>query len=563
MLNSNFQHVLYTNYAPTDAETQEIRDFCQAPEAEIEALELEISRLEAALNVVLQKRDELQAVVTAHRALLSPIRHLSPELLQNIFVFCLTEFPAMDVTEAPLLLGEICKSWKDIVYSTAELWSYVHAVVPLPNRGGPVLETLKEWLSRSGDRPLHISLFADHTASDIPDFLDLIISFSSRWERINLVLPSNHFQQLDLSFSERSVLLRHLRCFELGDRLADHTWPPPFMHPYSEGDGINPLRLLNLCTNLQHISLRCYQGPFHALLPTSVAAGLYELNVDYPQMFNWDLGQLVTFIAECQNLRKLRICASFDGFVPPDSSLITLPALECLIVELWTVSVDPDPPSHTISFLNQLSTPSLIHLGLPLVLSVNNAATTLSSLFTRSMCSLRTLSLQLADAQMDLRPLLSSLECSTDLRELTINRWDIGTQVLDIAEEEYDVDRFLLELAYTEGRIYCPNLIHLTLAGYSGGLSLTSLLTLVQSRMTPPPGCASLRCLDLKGILFPTMSSGSPSFVLENENPASESLLKLLMELRERGLTVLLPDPINSAQPTPWTGLPHQPPYGW
>ncbi len=81
MLQSEFQHVLHTNYAPTEAEAQKIKDLCVAPELEAQNLELEASRLEAVLNAVRLKQDEYQDVVTAHRALLSPtvVRRLAEQ----------------------------------------------------------------------------------------------------------------------------------------------------------------------------------------------------------------------------------------------------------------------------------------------------------------------------------------------------------------------------------------------------------------------------------------------------------------------------------------------------
>ncbi|KAJ7589241.1 hypothetical protein C8J56DRAFT_31491, partial [Mycena floridula] len=73
---SPFHGVLDTNYAPDDSELDQIRALTVAPLLEIEKLDLEISRLQKA-------RDSLQSFVSSHHALLSPIRRLSPEILQQ------------------------------------------------------------------------------------------------------------------------------------------------------------------------------------------------------------------------------------------------------------------------------------------------------------------------------------------------------------------------------------------------------------------------------------------------------------------------------------------------
>ena len=124
---------------------------------------------------------------------------------------------------APLLLGRICKQWRDITYNTAEFWSAVHVVIPWasqPKRRRLKFDAFKGWLSRSGDHPLCISLyvscesycnesdlngwfsqpFCDHASdltTDTPAFLNLLIPHSARWEHIVLVLPHACYPILD------------------------------------------------------------------------------------------------------------------------------------------------------------------------------------------------------------------------------------------------------------------------------------------------------------------------------------------------------------------------------
>ncbi|TDL20085.1 hypothetical protein BD410DRAFT_391327 [Rickenella mellea] len=62
----------------------------------------------------------------------SPIQQLPPELLCDIFHHCISHptrrsgffrLPYPSVTEAPLKLGRVCRSWRQLVLSTPTLWS--------------------------------------------------------------------------------------------------------------------------------------------------------------------------------------------------------------------------------------------------------------------------------------------------------------------------------------------------------------------------------------------------------------------------------------------------------
>lgn len=567
MLQSEFQHVLHTNYAPTKVEAQKIRDFCIDPENEIEKHELEISRLEAALDAERRKRDEYQDVVTAHRSLLSPIRQLSPEMLQTIFAHCLSEFAPMHVSKAPLLLGRICKRWREIVYNTAELWSAVHVVVSPRLR----LKALEEWLSRSGDHPLRISLFTDReaTESTIAPFLDLVIPLSRRWERIALAIPPSlvRYLKLDQLLSGLDDLPR-LRSFQLDDfsdvRARLDSIFQNVQTTSVEDLSVNPLGLLELCSEIHHISVHLCPGRFRASLPPFVATSLRELNVDYPAMFSSNPNVLFNFLAPCQNIYKLRLrLSAMDSHLVTlgaPTAFITLPLLECLIVDFIPKSHQLNQSMYSTSLLlDRLVTPNLQRLELDAILDVKGVAVMLTNLITRASCSLRVLSLHLRVDNVDLEPLLRALEYTEDLRELAIDRHGSNIPMHASGTTTHVRDPFLSALAYSNtGRNYCPKLTHLAFTTCDS-MELNSLLTLVRSRMNPPTGCASLRVLDLH------RSQSQVRRIFHARLLAAtlvgSSLLESVAELRKQGLTVLFPDErikSHTARISALTGTPDQ-----
>ncbi|KAJ7080517.1 hypothetical protein C8R44DRAFT_555871, partial [Mycena epipterygia] len=165
---SPFSEKLHTNYVPTDSEISAIRHFLVEPAAEL-------TRLDDQIDELLVKRASLKAAIDAHRALMSPIKRIPQDVLLEIFFSCLptAHNAVIDPHEASLLLGNICKHWRSVAYSTPRIWGSLH--IPLPDHGAIPprmvlwLNTrLKAWLDRSDKCPLSISLAA-HTFYGPPD----------------------------------------------------------------------------------------------------------------------------------------------------------------------------------------------------------------------------------------------------------------------------------------------------------------------------------------------------------------------------------------------------------
>ncbi|KAF9462687.1 hypothetical protein BDZ94DRAFT_1260512 [Collybia nuda] len=189
-MESPFIHVFDTNYVPTDDELKQIRQLIIQPSMQRDILDAEISRLQA-------QREQLNDFVTHHQALLSPIRRIPPDILQEIFVRCL---PAkhnsiMSHREAPLLFGRVCSYWRNLSRATPELWASIHISVPELGHGeNPEDDTVfvwavSDWLGRSGALPLSLSVYESplwrpvETGSNI---MTCLRSVSSRWKHIDL-----------------------------------------------------------------------------------------------------------------------------------------------------------------------------------------------------------------------------------------------------------------------------------------------------------------------------------------------------------------------------------------
>ncbi|TDL16675.1 hypothetical protein BD410DRAFT_614300 [Rickenella mellea] len=190
MARRSFEDVLGTNYVPTPGERYTITTLVQKMEADLTSLEETISSL-------LEKREKLEDNMFAHKALLTPARRLLPELVSEVFAHstpsgfkhwevgldgeeyecepCNFSHPL--VSETPLILGRICRRWRQIAYSTPSLW----AAIRIPDQWK--IEVLQEWISRAGSCPLSFSVAL--SPEDVK-ILNLLATHQQRWKDIVL-----------------------------------------------------------------------------------------------------------------------------------------------------------------------------------------------------------------------------------------------------------------------------------------------------------------------------------------------------------------------------------------
>ncbi|KAJ7140816.1 hypothetical protein C8R44DRAFT_761931, partial [Mycena epipterygia] len=188
-MSSPFASKLGTNYCPTDEEITEIQSLIVEP------------ALRKAINKLAEERTSLGAYVESHKALISPVRRLPLDVIQEIFAACIPthRICVMSAREAPVLLGRICSSWRAVSLSTPRIWARLHVVEPIrpgDSTSTSRLETMKMWLGRSGECPLSISLLATSprtsAASHTPPnpFFQALIPFAPRWQHIHFTIPS-------------------------------------------------------------------------------------------------------------------------------------------------------------------------------------------------------------------------------------------------------------------------------------------------------------------------------------------------------------------------------------
>ena len=216
---SPYASYLHTNYSPTASEILEIKDFLTKPLARLTSIKAKIDRLNSIVEKLYDEHRALNAEIEAHRALLSPLRQVPLDIMEEIFIRCLpTDHNAvMSTREAPLLLGRVCGEWRSITLSTPRLWASLHIPSSPPDslfddstfdlEIGKRCKGAAEWIRRSGECPLSISLHTScpryHSDSSVMQpFGEVsmpILPSSKRWKNFSfrgLNDSFTHFQKI-------------------------------------------------------------------------------------------------------------------------------------------------------------------------------------------------------------------------------------------------------------------------------------------------------------------------------------------------------------------------------
>jgi len=174
------------------------------PCSEFATLQGRVQEVEQTLLDLRAAQQSLISIINFHHS--SFIRNIPNEVVRLIFSFCPglspplprgnKEFPTRRF--CTLTLGAVCKKWREIAWTMPELWSVLR-IPDVPEGSDPTfslqVELAKEWLGRSANLPLRISL-ETRTLSRNPKFnphvrelIQVVNSYSRRWQCLDICVP--------------------------------------------------------------------------------------------------------------------------------------------------------------------------------------------------------------------------------------------------------------------------------------------------------------------------------------------------------------------------------------
>ena len=397
----------------------------------------ELSEVDALLERFILKRYALKRKINQ---LYSPIvRHLPPDVTSTIFEFCLPDFTDRQLSpytkediSIPLSLGAICSYWRDIAWSTPSLWSSLVVCVTSKRDSHIVTGIAQEWLTRSGQLPLSINIFANTCNTTLTALADIINQHSTRWFNLDLfILPHcyQHFHATD----NHAPILKYLR-----------------FHSCGIGNLMN-LNLQLTCPRLERASL--------SMFPVG------KTNIQWDNLTHLTL-QSMSIIDSLLILRKtprlvfLKLSGLHARYKGPNIGAFMLTSLRSLQLLSWNLAED---------FLSNLIAPHLKVFYIPI--KTFTSMENITFFLRRSACSLRSFSMIFSIFPPYFEGLMELLQSMPSLKKLSLS----STSFEDTTRENYD-PRSILELVAkvlfsqsTSQQGFLPNL---KILEYSGKLYL-------------------------------------------------------------------------------------------
>ncbi|KAJ7452584.1 hypothetical protein FB451DRAFT_1282607 [Mycena latifolia] len=497
---AHLKNSLGTNYAPTESERKQIQVFCAQGLRRISEVTAEIEIDRRRLRYSDARRMVLQELVDPFLALLSPMRAMPPEILQEIFMACLPadHNAVMDTSEAPLIFGRVSSAWRSISLSTAALWSSVHVVIPRPTWPSPSLfseepsqpvsplnvlqrqEGFRIWLQRASDCSLSISLFNNSYMPGITrEFMAIMTPHSRRLKALKL--PG------DALYDLRSLCPEDVSSLEVLE-IFDNAWTT------TNADG---LRFLAIPPNLTTVSVVCVTAqPLPLRSWDRVTNLVLTCSMSF---FTVDLHHILLLLAQFTNLETCRLHNGDRDLTASQSAplrQVTLSRLHTLFVR---APMAVAPTFSLPDLLDSLVLPALQQLSLSNsfpgeVVEPLDMMLALEGLVLRSSCNLRSLSVRQAPG--DAGSLLRCLRHVPGLMKLSLD------QTPDFSFSPPELLPIFQQLIVSPSSAtpsLCPSLLHLRLIRCDSSPAAHPVLeSLIQSRCQPvAQGVAPLGTMDL------------------------------------------------------------------
>ncbi|KDR81852.1 hypothetical protein GALMADRAFT_152664 [Galerina marginata CBS 339.88] len=165
-------------------------------------------------------------------------------------------------TPAPLILGRVCKEWREIAWKTPTLWTWIDIPVSR-KRYQTQLELLEEWLERTRDQPLFINVrpeIGDHSYVYSPSpiaLFELLVRHSEKWKAVHILSSGDDCTKMLNTAQERVPILETFTFSSNGQisELEDHS-----LDLLTDAPNLRTLDLFGFTPNLEYCKYSDYRS---------------------------------------------------------------------------------------------------------------------------------------------------------------------------------------------------------------------------------------------------------------------------------------------------------------
>jgi hypothetical protein len=399
--------------------TQHADDLLQR---ELVDTELEITRLRAPLDQLVRKRGYLKQSLNDRDC---PVLRLPPEISGEIFLEYLTSPNPATTKElrTPFQLAHICRTWRDLVWSSPQLCR----VVRLDVRFHPHASLLEEWLLRSGQEPLSIHLTWEPSILDadiekekqyklLKELMNVVFRSLARWRVIDFRIPACLYRFKTFRTRDPFPLLTCMSLYDLPPL------PGTLSTMFGDAPHLNEIHFTNC--RLEHYIL-----PLRQLTRVSLRRSTVE-----------------ECLAVLSNSPHLTCCTIIDIREQSDNpAVVAVLRLQSLTITSATALPE---------LLDRLTTPFIRELAIASGTSIF-PFWNVNCLISRSSCSASLQRLSLAGGCIQGKELFTFLGLTRSLVELRLSSWSLQDEIAQLIGPIYWTSNgFLprLQILELEGR---------------------------------------------------------------------------------------------------------------
>lgn len=313
-----------THYYPSPSESETILQMLAREKDDVERFDLHIAQFKDVVRKLQCQRAEHQRFIDCLNSVRQPVRRLPAEILAEVFYhFVRDTWKAKHqfVNTQPLVLGMVCKRWRDVALSHKGLWSYIginlnayqktdyhargfspredpqDAEYKLKARESRLALIVEKYLDCSYPLSISLSLYGHCDDESYRTLFQLLVAHAKRWKAADLHIPPEMFAPRTIlgSIEGRLPLLEKLN-LGVFDRYRD-------------------IRCFSDCPKLH--TFITDTDPLPALPLHQITRLLAEIQPgDYDEVQN--VGDALTLVRSCPRLNHLTI-KSRSNYDYPDS----------------------------------------------------------------------------------------------------------------------------------------------------------------------------------------------------------------------------------------------------